>query len=440
MRVNVTYLGGEAVKSCGDDITEEGKWGGYSGMIAGMQNLKASYRQFMEDFMRDALNFPWKNTALTLRERFKEDHLGLTASSLTFTTIISIVPLFTVALAIFSVFPMFAKMQVGLQQLLVDSLIPDNIARQVLSYLGQFATKASKIGWVGAAAFLVSALMLILTIDGKLNEIWRVRKTRHLARRVIVYWTLLTLGPLLLGLSLTFSSYVLSASKGWVTVLPGSVKVLLDVVEFIAIATSLAAMYRFVPNTRVRGTHALLGGLFTAVGLELAKRGLAWYLAQVPTFSAVYGAFATVPILLIWIYVAWVIVLLGAVVAAYLPSLQSGIARRGDTPGWNFQLAIEILQVLSKAETGKNLEVLAKDLRVDDLQLESPLQTLMSLDWIGKLDENIQGQGGRYVLLVNPATTLLAPLSERLLLPNQEATQKLWGRSHWAGIYMVEVL
>ena len=409
-------------------------------MIAGMQNLKASYRQFIEDFMRDALNFPWKNTALTLRERFKEDHLGLTASSLTFTTIISIVPLFTVALAIFSVFPMFGKMQAGLQQLLVDSLIPDNIARQVLSYLGQFATKASKIGWVGAVAFLVSALMLILTIDRKLNDIWRVRTTRHLARRIIVYWTLLTLGPLLMGMSLTFSSYVMSASKGWVSVLPGGVKVLLDVIEFIVVATSLAAMYRFVPNTQVRRTHALLGGLFTATGLELAKRGLAWYLAQVPTFSAVYGAFATVPILLIWVYIAWVIVLLGAVVAAYLPSLLSGIARRGDTPGWNFQLALEILQSLTKKGSGENLDALSKKLRVDDLQLESPLQTLLSLDWIGKLDENSQGQGGRYVLLINPATTLLAPLSERLLLPNQPSTQKLWGKSQLSETHLSEVL
>ena len=406
-----------------------------------MDKLKA----WFDDFMRDALTFPWKNTALTLRERFKEDHLGLTASSLTFTTIISIVPLFTVALAIFSVFPMFAKMQTGLQQLLVDSLIPDNIARQVLSYLGQFATQASKIGWVGAVAFLVSALMMILTIDGKLNDIWRVRTTRHLARRIIVYWTLLTLGPLLLGLSLTFSSYVMSASKGWVSVLPGGVKVLLDMLEFVVIATGLAAMYRFVPNTQVRWTHALLGGVFTAVGLELAKRGLAWYLAKVPTFSAVYGAFATVPILLIWIYVAWVIVLLGAVVAAYLPSLQSGIARRGDTAGWNFQLALEILQVLSKKGGGANLDALSKQLRVDDLQLESPLQTLMSLDWVGKLDEsdqvqNGQGQGGRYVLLINPAATLLAPLGERLLLPNQATTQKLWQKNQWSQMFVAEVL
>jgi membrane protein len=413
-------------------------------MIAGMNKLLATYRQFIEDFMRDALTFPWKNTALTLRERFKEDHLGLTASSLTFTTIISIVPLFTVALAIFSVFPMFGKMQIGLQQLLVDSLIPDNIARQVLSYLGQFSSKASKIGWVGAIAFVVSALMLILTIDRKLNDIWRVRTTRHLARRIIVYWTLLTLGPLLLGLSLSISSYVLSASKGWVSVMPGGLGAILNTVQFAVLACGMAAMYRFVPNTQVRWTHALLGGMFVALGIELAKRGLAWYLAQVPTISAVYGAFATVPILLIWIYVAWVIVLLGAVIAAYWPSLKSGIARRGDTPGWNFQLALEILQVLSKKGNGENLNTtfdnLSKELRVDDLQLESPLQTLLGLDWVGKLDEDIKGHGGRYVLLVNPATTLLAPLSERLLLPNQASTQKLWGRSQWAGICMVEVL
>ena len=384
--------------------------------------------------------FPWKNTALTLRERFKEDHLGLTASSLTFTTIISIVPLFTVALAIFSVFPMFGKMQTGLQQLLVDSLIPDNIARQVLSYLGQFASKASKIGWVGAAGFLVSALMLILTIDRKLNDIWRVRITRHLARRIIVYWTLLTLGPLLLGLSLTFSSYVMSASKGWVSVLPGGVKVLLDVVEFIVVATSLAAMYRFVPNTHVRWTHALIGGTFTALGIELAKRVLAWYLAKVPTFSAVYGAFATAPILLIWVYVAWVIVLLGAVVAAYLPSLKSGIARRGDTPGWNFQLAVEILQALSQPQSnlkmGKNLNTLSKELRVDDLQLEAPLDTLIHLGWIAKLDEEEE----RYVILVDPSKTLLKPLTERLLLPGHLNTPKIWQKCFQPACLLSEML
>lgn len=393
--------------------------------------------------MRDALTFPWKNTVWTLRERFKEDHLGLTAGSLTFTTIISIVPLFTVALAVFSVFPMFVKMQSTLQLWLVDSLIPDNISRQVLSYLGQFSSKASKIGWVGALAFLGTALALVLTIDGKLNDIWRVRKTRHLARRIVVYWALLTLGPLLLGLSLSLSSYVASSSRGWVAVLPGSVSALLNIVEFGVLAGSMAAMYRFVPNTYVRWSHALVGGAFVALGIELAKRVLTWYLSQVPAYSAVYGAFATVPILLIWMYVAWVIVLLGAVVAAYLPSLLSGIARRGGTPGWNFQLALELLQQLRGARApgeaqsaGKSLALLSQNLRVGDLQLEDALQTLLSLDWIGQLDE----EEARYVLLADLSSTPLAPLVERLLLPVRPSTQNMWKNSRWSAIYVADVL
>ena len=110
-------------------------------------------KDWLNDFIRDALRFPWRNTAVTLRERFKEDQLGLTASSLTFTTIISIVPLLTVALAIFSIFPMFAKMQTSIQLWLVDSLIPDNIAKQVLNYVGLCAAKAKQIGLGGSGAF-----------------------------------------------------------------------------------------------------------------------------------------------------------------------------------------------------------------------------------------------------------------------------------------------
>ena len=394
-----------------------------------------------QDFMREALRFPWKNTAWTLRERFKEDHLGLTASSLTFTTIISIVPLFTVALAVFSVFPMFAMMQSTLQRWLVDSLIPDNISRQVFSYLGQFSAKASQIGWVGALAFLITALMLILTIDVKLNDIWRVRKMRSFTRRILIYWGLLTLGPLLLGMSLSLSSYAISSSKGFVSVMPSSVNALLNLLEFGLMSVGMAAMYRFVPNTPVRWSHALWGGVFAAVGIELAKRVLTWYLSLVPTYSAVYGAFATAPILLIWIYVAWVIVLLGAVVAAYLPSLLSGIARRGGTPGWNFQLALELLQKLTYSvadggKAGKSLEVLSKELRVNDLQLEESLQTLLSLDWIGRLDE----EEARYVLLVDLAKTPLSPLTERLLLPVRLSTQAMWEKSQWSAIYVAEVL
>jgi membrane protein len=389
---------------------------------------------------RDALNFPWANTAITLRERFREDRLGITASSLTFTTTISLVPLFTVALAIFSAFPMFDRLQVTLQRWLVQRLVPPDIAKQVFSYLNQFAGKAGQIGWAGALVLLVTALALILTIDRKLNDIWRVRQPRSFTQRVLVYWAVLTLGPLLLAVSLTVTTYAVTASRGVVSGLPGGVRFLLDAVQFALLTGGIAALYRYVPNTRVRWSHALIGGIFVATGLELAKKLLAWYLAQVPTYSVVYGTFATVPILLVWFYVAWVIVLLGAVVAAYLPSLLSGIARRGDTPGWSFQLALEVLEQLHTARDtapkGLSLEALAQVLRVDALQLEEPVAALVALDWLGRLDED----GERYVLLVDPAGTPMAPIVERLLLARQPNTTRFWSESHWAGLTLAQAL
>ena len=389
---------------------------------------------------RDALNFPWANTAITLRERFREDRLGITASSLTFTTTISLVPLFTVALAIFSAFPMFDRLQVTLQRWLVQSLVPPDIAKQVFSYLNQFAGKAGQIGWAGALVLLVTALALILTIDRKLNDIWRVRQPRSFTQRVLVYWAVLTLGPLLLAGSLTVTTYAVTASRGVVSGLPGGVRFLLDTVQFALLTGGIAALYRYVPNTRVRWSHALIGGIFVATGLELAKKLLAWYLAQVPTYSVVYGTFATVPILLVWFYVAWVIVLLGAVVSAYLPSLLSGIARRGDSPGWSFQLALEVLEQLHTARDtapkGLSLESLAQVLRVDALQLEEPVAALVALDWLGRLDED----GERYVLLVDPTLTPMAPMVERLLLARQPNTARFWSESQWAGITLAQAL
>jgi membrane protein len=408
-------------------------------------------RKQLETLLRtlwhDTLNFPWRNTAVTLRERFREDRLGVTASSLTFTTTISLVPLFTVALAIFSAFPMFARLQANLQRWLVASLVPENIAKQVLSYLNQFAAKAGEMGWAGALALLITALALILTIDRKLNDIWRVRESRPLTQRVLVYWAVLTLGPLFLAGSLSVTSYALSASSGLVKALPSQVKFLLDTLQFALMASGVAALYRYVPNTRVRWSHALLGGLFVASGLELAKKLLAWYLSTVPTYSVVYGTFASVPILLVWIYLAWVIVLLGAVVAAYLPSLLSGIARRGDTPGWNYQLALELVDQLHAARSadvsasqpearGVSLEHLARALRVDGLQLEEPLRVLRQLDWAGCLDE----EQARWVLLVDPAATPLTPLVERLLLKREPHTEAMWQASGWDQLRLAQAL
>ena len=388
---------------------------------------------------------PWVEAVRTLRERFRDDHLGLTASSLTFTTTIALVPIITVALAVFTAFPMFAKFQDVLQKWLIQSLVPDNIARQVLGYLTQFSGKASKLGVAGVAVLLGTALALIFTIDRTLNNIWRVRTPRPFAQRVLIYWAAITLGPLLLGVSLTITSYVLSASKGVVGAMPGGVALLLDILQFLLVGAGMAAMFRYVPNTHVRWGHAWIGGLFVSTGMEVAKKVLALYLSKVPTYSVVYGAFATVPILLIWIYVAWVIVLLGAALTAYIPSLLAGVPRQRSVLGWQFHLALEVLQQLDavRQQVNKGLthSQLCAQLRVDALRLEPVLEALTALDWIGQLaDTTAEGEEARFILLTDPQTTVLEPLMQKLLLPPSETTEKLWRNGRWPLCTLREVL
>lgn len=402
------------------------------------RDLRAIWREVIDDLRR----FPWGNTAVTLRERFSEDRLGQAAASLTFSTIIAMVPLFTVALAIFSALPEFDVLAQKLEQWLVKSLIPGDIARTVLKYLHQFSSKATSLGWGGGAILLLSALSVVLTVDNKLNEVWRVRKRRQLHRRLLMYWAGLTLGPLVLAASLTASTYLLSNSLGWVMGgAPSRLHWPWQLVEFGSMMGILALIYRIVPNTRVRWSHALIGALLAGLALELVKRLLTWYLATVPSYSVIYGAFATVPILLVWIYLMWVVVLLGAVVAAYLPVLLRGVSRRPAAHGWEFQLALEILAMLrwarDQAEVrGLAVPDMAKRAGVGDRQLHEALEALERLNWIGALDES----NARYVLLMDPARTPVRELSKALLVPYALELEPFWQRTGLVQATVAEVL
>jgi membrane protein len=368
--------------------------------------------------------WPWFETARTLRQRFREDRLGVSAGSLTFTTLIAAVPMLTVMLALFSVFPVFGKFQGALQQYFLQSLVPDSIAKPVLGTLTQFAAKASRLGGVGLVVLLFSALALVLTIDRTLNGIWRVRKPRPIAQRVLVYWAAITLGPLVLGASLSLSSLALTASRGFVDVLPGGLAWALQVLEFVLMWLAASALFRYVPHTQVLWRHALAGGLFVAVGLEAAKRGLAWYVSAVPGVSMVYGTFATLPILLLWIWLGWLIVLFGAVIAAYAPSLRMQLLHQPDAPGRQFVLAVALLRELQRARAvpphGLSLAQAAAGQRIDALQLEPLMELLVGLGWVARLD----GDDARcHVLLCDPAATPAAPLIDRLLLAPDARTQ-----------------
>ena len=406
-----------------------------------------NFHQRLQVFWADVLRFPWQDTLLTLKARFREDHMGLTASSLTFTTTIALVPFFTVALAVFTAFPIFFKMQGALQGWLVDSLIPDNIASQVLDYLTQFSQQANKLGVAGLGILLVTAIALILTIDRTLNGIWRVKKTRPFTQRVLIYWSAITLGPVLMGASLALTASVITATSGLVGTLPFSLRFLLGTFQLFLIAAGLAALYRYVPNTYVKWTHAWVGGIVAAAGIEVAKKALGLYLSYVPTYSMIYGAFATLPILLIWIYVAWVIVLMGAVVAAYLPSLLAGVARRGGGHGWQFQLAMEVLQRLNNFKTktnrGCSASNLALALQVDVLQLEPVLGILTELNWVGQLEPNADAgadEESNYILLADPDQTPFDPLIQRLLLNKTDSTLALWIAAGWSNMKLRQAL
>ncbi|MGK2901050.1 MAG: YihY family inner membrane protein [Burkholderiaceae bacterium] len=403
--------------------------------------IKSALQEQLPDLVQTLQTWPWLDTLRTLRARFREDRLGLTASSLTFTTLISLVPLLTVMLAVFSAFPMFASFQDALQKYLLQTLVPPDIASQVLRALNQFAAKAKGVGSVGLVFLFLAALALMLTIDRTLNGIWRVRSPRPIAQRVLVYWAAATLGPLALGVSLSLTSYALSASKGLVAVLPGGVALLLNAVEFLLLAAAFVGLFHYVPNTHVRWRHALAGGAFIAIGIELAKRLLGWYLQAVPTYTVIYGALAAVPIFLIWIYVVWVIVLLGAVIAAYAPSLRMRVKRWPEGPGARLQLALALLRELDQArlagDRGLSGGQLAAALRTDPLQIEPVLDTLVAFDWVGRLDE---AHDPRFVLLCDPARTPAQPLLALLLIEPSPASRGLWQRAGFDTMTMRELI
>jgi membrane protein len=385
---------------------------------------------------------PIRDALRLLRQRFREDRLGQAAGSLTFTTTIALVPLLTVALAVFTAFPGFSDFQTVLQRRLVESLVPENISRQVLGYLTLFASKASRLGAAGVFALLLSAVAMVFTIDRTLNAIWRVRKRRPLAQQVLLYWTALTLGPLLVGASAVMMSQLVIFSRGIAPDVTGHMRWLLGTLEFVLLVWAVSALYRYVPYTQVRWSHALLGGLWVATATEVARNLLVLYFGKIPTYSMIYGAFATVPILLVWIYFAWAIVLIGAVLVANMPKLLGLSQRDGRSVGWRFQLALEVLQQLQQARQtsahGLNLRQLCEALQLDPLQLEEVLTTLVKLDWIARLNETENGQEARYVLLADPHQTPLVPLMQHLLLMPSDASRGLWLK--WQDLRLRDVL
>ncbi|MCR5883771.1 YihY family inner membrane protein [Rhizobacter sp. J219] len=252
-------------------------------------------------------------------QRARKERLPQIAGSLTFTTVLSGVPFLAICFALFTRYPsLFKRFKDAIEALLLRNLLPADIAQPVLRHLGQFAANAGGLTWAGSLFLLATSLALLLTVENALNQIWGVKRNRPFLKRVGLYLAMLALGPPVLGVSLWASSYLLGMSMGWIEALPPAAHAALNFAPALLGAVALACLFRVVPNTRVGWPQALVGGALGSIAIELAKRGFAAYLLKLPTYKAVYGAFAVLPAFLLWVYVSWLVTLAAALVAANL--------------------------------------------------------------------------------------------------------------------------
>jgi membrane protein len=359
----------------------------------------------------------WREVILSSTQRLGQVDAFDLAGSLTFTTVLAIVPLLAVALALFTAFPQFHDFSDALQAFLTNSLMPPVISENVMSYLNDFAQQASRLTAIGGSFLVITVLLLILSVDKALNEIWRVTKPRGIGQRLLVYWALLTLGPLMTGASLWATALVARESFGVISQIPELLEFTLKVSPFFVSAAGFAALFVIVPNTKVTTRDALMGGLLVAALLEIMKLGFAFYVSQVSTYTMIYGAFAALPVFLIWVYLSWLSVLFGAIVAANLPYFRHVRARGLNQSNDAFNEALSILRLLDQSRThstsGLSIRALSETLDLTEDQVDKSLASLQDLGWVAQaqvLKREV------WVLVCNPSTTSINPLIKRLLV------------------------
>ncbi|MBC7943746.1 MAG: YihY family inner membrane protein [Burkholderiales bacterium] len=317
--------------------------------------------------------------------RFIEERCPQIAGSLTFTALLALVPLITIALTVIAAFPVFNELSVQIKIFILSNLVPDSAGRVITVYMQQFADNAAKLTAVGIVFLAVTSIMLMMTIDRALNTIWRVKRPRSVLSSVLIYWMVLTIGPVLIGASLSLTSWILSISMGVVGEVPGANVALLKLVPIALTSLAFALIFLAIPNRRVRLLDALIGGVVAGLAFEAMKRGFAFYITQVPTYTLVYGTFASFPIFLVWIYLSWLVVLFGAVISAVLPYWRVGAWRVKPVPGSRFFEALEILKILwTEQQSGKvvTLKRLHARMHLGLENLEELLGLLTDVGWV----------------------------------------------------------
>lgn len=261
-----------------------------------------------------------KQAVLFLRyllTRMGHDRVNVNAGYLAYITLLSIVPMLTVLLSVLSSFAIFENAGDAMQDFVITHFVPA-AGDAVKGALLEFVANTGKMSAVGGVFLFVAALMLISNIDKNLNYIWRVKQKRRAVFSFSMYWMVLTLGPILVGASIAATSYVTSLKIIESEAISGIYDLLLRWLPFLLSFFAFVGLYLLVPNKKVRISHAMVGAIVAALLFEVSKKGFAAYITQFPSYQLIYGALAAIPILFVWVYLCWLIVLVGAEVTAAL--------------------------------------------------------------------------------------------------------------------------
>jgi membrane protein len=353
--------------------------------------------------------------------RFLADGCFAASGALSYTTLVSLVPLAVIAFGSLSAFPIFAQVHDQLLALVFRNLVP-SIGEQAAWWFRTFADSAAKTTAIGVAGIAATGILLLVTVEDQLNLIWRVTSPRPWVQRILAYWTLITLGPLLIGISLSLSTYFEIAARqvgfgeeavAWIASswLHGVARAVPALLEFIA----LTLLYCLIPNCAVRWRDGALGAAIATLAIEILKVGFSIYIGAASFYQTVYGALAIIPIFLLWMYISWMAVLLGAVVAAALPNWRID-ERVGTIPSGGVRLGFSLALIagLARAQRrgeAKSTPELAAELGVATTVIDEHLKPLAEAGFAAHT------QDGRWVLSWSPETATLHDLYEALHLP-----------------------
>jgi membrane protein len=352
--------------------------------------------------------------------RFRDERCFQLCGSLTFTTLLALVPLVTIALTVMTAFPVFGGVASTLREFVLGNLVPQAETRAVTTYVQQFSDNAGRLTAAGVTLLGVAAIMLMLTIDRAFNTIWRVKRPRPLVQRVLIYWSLLTVGPLLIGASLTAWSTLLSASMSASREIPELQVALLKIIPLVLTSAAFGLLYRLVPNRQVSVLDATVGGVIAAMAFEGMKLGFGHFVTQFSNYKLVYGAFASLPIFLVWIYASWVVVVFAAVITAVLPYWRTGGVKSPGAAGSLFVDALEIMMMLARAHREgdvKNLAQLRTLVKLSWEEMEAILDSLVTAGWVAKL------QGNGWVLARDASRIRVIDVYRRFVLDEEGANE-----------------